>query len=255
LIAMSFSRDNDLLSWSYKTVTVEKGSEDQQNITPENDAPKDLKINLPYIELKEGGDQIVTASFIDPNGDPANVTWYIDGIVVSKNVSFNLSLPEGTYNLTLRVTDSKGAFSEVWSIITVEAGSLPPIGSDPDRSPILWIVLGIFFVVIILLSTAIFVLRRANRKKSEVPSGSGSPVILEGPVRTGQLGSAEYVPWFGGDPDGLSDLKHEILSREVMTRHDLDGIRKRLKRRQRDGDLTETELDNIGCVLERIKEE
>ncbi|MGA1822822.1 MAG: right-handed parallel beta-helix repeat-containing protein [Thermoplasmatota archaeon] len=132
-----------------------------------NDPPSDLKIIFKNITLKEGGDQIVSASFFDPDiGDDANITWFVNGSVVSYNVTFNLSLPAGIYNLTLRVTDSSGNYTEISVPITVQSSFTPP-DPDPDTDFPWIIVIAASMILLILAGTAAFFLRRRSKGEEE----------------------------------------------------------------------------------------
>ncbi|MFW3146333.1 MAG: right-handed parallel beta-helix repeat-containing protein [Thermoplasmatota archaeon] len=148
-----------------------------------NDAPYDLQITaeLRYIE---GGDQWVSASARDPDldyGDVLTYTWSsnISGDI-GEGASINLSLGPGKHLITLRVTDSGGAFAER----TFEVEILPKEEEEPTEPeeggiPIwAWGIIAVVILIIIFL--VIFVLiRRRKHEEGNVPDGTAQAPIYE----------------------------------------------------------------------------
>jgi hypothetical protein len=228
------------------------------NVIGVNDPPRDLHITTSTSIFDENGGQVVSANFTDPDpNDIYNVSWYVDGNLVGYGISLNLTLEAGRYNLTMRVTDGKDAFSETSLWITVRAQK----DSKIDKKASHYIpVVGFIALILILFAIVVALLTiRKGRLKSRKEEGKlrkeeGSPnLVRRGFIDEGLSGNA--VPWLNGDGSGMDDLKMEVLDSEIDLRHDTSRIAKRLKNRERNGDITESEFEEINSVLERIKEE
>ncbi|MBN1391119.1 MAG: right-handed parallel beta-helix repeat-containing protein [Candidatus Thermoplasmatota archaeon] len=256
-------------------------------VQPVNDAPRDLRISFASIDLVEGGNQIVSAEYLDPDiDDGANVSWYIDGILVSNALTFNLSLPEGNYSLTLRITDSHGNYTEITVPIMVEGQVSIPRENETDRTWLLFLLLP--FIALLAIGVVIYILRRRSRVENAgeepAPSARSSigrkapgPPSLELEPRTSMrvdrimTGHLEYPdeieeepimesienPWSRRFDDELHEIMEEALKDGISLRDDIaiSALIKRLKRKHLDGELSKGDYRRLRSGLERILEE
>ena len=242
-----------------------------------NDPPQDLEILIKSIELKEGGDQTVSASYFDPDiGDNASVSWYVDGVLFSNLTTVNLSLPEGNYTLTLRVTDSNNNYSE--TSISIRVNKKEGVGPDPDPEGSNWVpIITASFVILVIIGSLLVVLRKRRSKVKEetvvetLRSDFGRTRFSDRSldkslrpepdlIRTGRIGGPLQYEIDEFQLEGknleMDDIVSEALGPHyVPGSHDTFNMLKRLKEKREDGDLTEREYRMIRKRIERIFEE
>ncbi len=244
-----------------------------------NDPPQDLEILIVSTDLMEGGNQIVSASFFDPDiGDNASVSWYVDGELVCNEITFNLSLPDGNYTLTLRITDSKGIYSE--TSISIRVRENRSLGSDLDPKGInraMIILLATLIIIIVIIPLLVVLRRRRPNEKGErvsevqispnsgraVPFGRSFDTSLTPEpylIKTGSIGEPPQS-YEGEIPVEVDHVELEVLISQTLGPDHLPGtldtsdILVRLKNKQKDGDLTKEEYRIIRKQIERIIEE
>ncbi len=251
-----------------------------------NDAPRNLVISFASVNLFEGDDQTVSAEYFDPDiGDSNNVTWYIDGDAVSNNFSYNLSLPAGSYNLTLRVTDSFGNYTEQSVYITVEKGRvIIPNPSNPNQAWLFSLIIS--FSILLLIGAAIFIVRKraGHEKETKVASppppasiSTGRPGATNhglGPrtrldmedVNCGLLDTTPFMemedaivehPWSGRFDDELEEIMLEALENQTIEyeRSSILSLIKKMKRKQLDDERHSGDFQKLITELDRISEE
>ncbi len=243
-----------------------------------NDVPSELNITFSNNKFIENGDQTVTANYFDPDiGDDSNITWFIDGIVVSHNISHNLSLNKGAYNLTLRVSDSSGNFSEITVLITVE-GEAKRNTPQSDPNCTLFIILVVVLLSLVLVGSLIVILRKrssleeeeelptfSNHISNRSPGESGLDLvpsfdISSSGVNGGQLDQGPSVdktdiPWFENSNLDLDGLMEQVLNEDHVDPHDTSSMIKRLKRKRLNEELTKEEFEELRSNFLEIYEE
>lgn len=248
-----------------------------------NDLPTDLTIRFAYPVLYEGENQVVYASFFDPDPDDvANITWIVDGIgVIGYGQTINLSLDGGRYNLTLRIMDSSGNHTKITVSFIVEKRSDDTANQNDTSFPWELILFLIVIILIILIVGFLFILRYRNNRKSKTLIqdsivgheksmgkysrqwvGNGSSFTNENPihgVEQGNLKAGNFVdiPWLGSVDDRIITSLQQILEDEIVFSNDIEmeRIERELQNKFRDGVLTEKEYHNITSFLSDLIEE
>ncbi|MDG6223990.1 MAG: right-handed parallel beta-helix repeat-containing protein [Candidatus Thermoplasmatota archaeon] len=151
-----------------------------------NEPPSMASIKLPDGSLKAGKSFTLSAYSIDPDlarGDVLSFDWYIEGMGhVGTGETIELVLPEGTYQIRLKVTDHFGLTKEVSQHIYVEGDQ----ESHTGFIPIMLIMLATIILVAIVLGTFIY-----RRRRTEGDGGSDissdechfedAPININGP--------------------------------------------------------------------------
>ncbi|MGA1872533.1 MAG: LamG-like jellyroll fold domain-containing protein [Thermoplasmatota archaeon] len=249
-------------------------------VSPENDAPTNARFThqllhydqVQLLDLKGESDDVDI-----PYGDVLTYTWYVEGIgVVGHGEYLTIELEPGTYDVTMRVSDLEGEFSDVTSeIVIVEPAEDTGKGGGSGRTPVFLAIMAatVLLVLIALLLTLLFLIRRSSIKRGGYDfndditgkSGGGSGITgrghVPGEVRAGSLGVG--IPGtgishtvFGGESSGISPYIENLeVGALVMSPppddSTIDHVRSRLDEMRRVGGLSQDTYDRIRTELDR----
>lgn len=197
-----------------------------------NDPPERPSITLPSNELEADTSLRMEANCIDPDleyGDSLNYSWSVTDLgTVGWGSMIDFSLPEGTYELTLKVTDLDGATSEVTIELKVVRSSSPVSNGDREMDGRLLILL-VLVLIMVLIAAVIFVLVLV-RKRSR--------------------------PLLASDLSGklLLEIEDEVYDkpRTSMNSASFGEIRRGLKTRHSRGDLSRKTYINASMLLDEM---
>ncbi|MGA1821413.1 MAG: NosD domain-containing protein [Thermoplasmatota archaeon] len=266
-VNVSLFEGDSLADYTNFTLTVE-------NV---NDPPTGGVINFGSLELKEGGPQMLSVSFDDPDkefGDRFNITWTILGIgIVGYGEYVNLSLSAGNYSLSVKITDGNGSYIYVNTTLIVKSGALPDEHDDDD----LWKYLLLLLVPLVILSlgAVLVVIRRRKPEEEPAPIGgfgyeppAGGKGRLEGmieqdlisegnlmgpPIRDDpvEIGSDELssTSGFTGSMIIMEDLMDEALAFDGSGLPADEYLEEGLQIKYSEGDITREEFEGIISIL------
>jgi len=244
-------------------------------------------------DLYEGMEISIRGSGSDPdeNDTLLNYTWYIEGIgIVGYGPSLRFTLPAGTYDLTLRVTDQQGAYSELTCVLVVRStdGFVVP---ENTRKAVGLVMFSLLIVLILLfISVAVFFLRRSSRKQGEeadqstfyleVPDenislpGNERPMVAPAPpepgsdilarlaeptpfdpsdgIRRGIL--KEDHPIESGHPFGsedLTELKEAVEEHGIWDRSEISALKMKAEQKFEYGDVPQNVYEEIRGILDQ----
>jgi len=244
-------------------------------------------------DLYEGMEISIRGSGNDPdeNDTLLNYTWYIGGIgIVGYGPSLRFTLSAGTYDLTLRVTDQQGAYSELTCVLVVRStdGFVVP---ENTRKAVGLVMFSLLIVLILLfLSVAVFFLRRSSRKQGEeadqstfyleVPDenislpGNERPMVAPAPPEPGSdilARLAEPTPFDPSDgirrgilkedhpieighpfrSEDLTELEEAVEEHGIRGRSEISALKMKAEQRFEYGDVPQNVYEEIRGILDQ----
>ncbi len=103
----------------------------------------------------------------DPNGNPVNYTWIIDGRVVGHDQFLKVSLPQGTHEVILKISDGVNVVKYSWSVFAKPTSSSTTHHPSSDSGFPGIIVIAIALPLIIAGVLAALFLMRGKKEKEE----------------------------------------------------------------------------------------
>jgi len=91
--------------------------------------------------ISEGESQVFNVTYHDPDGDPVAVEWLLNGTAVESNDNYTFTADyesEGTYNVTVVVSDGLNQTSHEWTLTVLNVNRSPTIDDYyPSTDPII----------------------------------------------------------------------------------------------------------------------
>ncbi|MGA1822600.1 MAG: putative Ig domain-containing protein [Thermoplasmatota archaeon] len=242
-----------------------------------NDPPVNADIVLPDMKFYEDETIVGYATVFDPDlpyGEVLSIVWTVDGIGevgTGARLNINMSLPPGTYQLRVTITDSSGETTEAVRTIQI----LKSV--EGSKTPSWWIgalVTALAVISVILLVSGVFILnnRRKGRGSGDIepepaptstdpspPSCPPGPVPPAGDLVSGgiidDIPPRSYLEYndipIGGDIDGVQE---GIVPLAENSESILEEIRTASLMGKRPSDSLPEEKDIIALAEERFEE-
>ena len=165
--------------------------------------------------------------------------------VIGYGSSINLSLLEGQYNLTMRITDSSGNYTEVTVSLSIQKriDDAPP-GKDRKFPWVLVVILSI--IILLLLVALLLIIKKRSSRRGEMDLSRG----IDGDV-------VDRIAWENSMNSRIRGPMEQALNDETIhyADYDMDSLERGLKRKRKDGTLTSEEYLELRSFIDGIIEE